>query len=153
MKYFAVFAMFLALSAVGGGRSVASDASGTMSIVNAFLDAFNKADTKGIAATCTSPAFVLDDFPPHTWSGATACGDWANAFVAFAKAQVFTDNAVTVGKPLYDAVTGDRAYVVLDATYTYKDHGKPVKEAGVWTLVLKKTAAGWRIAAWAWADH
>jgi len=28
-----------------------------------------------------------------------------------------------------------------------------VAEAGVFTLVVKRTAAGWRITSWAWADH
>jgi hypothetical protein len=51
-------------------------------------------------------------------------------------------------------VNGSRAYVVVPATYTYKQHGKPVTEDGsVWTLVLQKSGADWKIAGWSWGQH
>ena len=51
-------------------------------------------------------------------------------------------------------VTGDRAYVVVPATYTYKQKGKPVTESdAVWIFAMQKLASGWRIAGWAWAQH
>jgi hypothetical protein len=66
-----------------------------------------------------------------------------------------TDLPVAIGErraPI--AVTGDRAYVVVvSATSTYKQKGKPVTQSGsVWTCALQKLAGGWRIAAWAWSD-
>ena len=48
-------------------------------------------------------------------------------------------------------ITADRAYVVVPATYSYKEKGPPVTEPGsIWTLALKKGEAGWRITGWAW---
>jgi hypothetical protein len=59
-----------------------------------------------------------------------------------------------LGKPWQVQVHGDRAYVVVPATYTYKQRGKAETESGsIFTLALKKVAAGWRITAWAWAAH
>jgi ketosteroid isomerase-like protein len=51
-------------------------------------------------------------------------------------------------------VDGDRAYVVAPATYTYKQHGKTMKEAhAVFTAALRKTDTGWRFSAWTWSKH
>ena len=135
-------------------RAVASDAADVMATVRQFVNGFNTGDMKSAAAACDSPAFVIDDFPPHAWAGATACADWARAYAASVRDAGITGGIVTMGTPLHDDVTGDRAYVVVPTTFAYKLHGKPVVETGAeWTLALKKTAAGWRIEAWAWAKH
>jgi hypothetical protein len=62
-----------------------------------------------------------------------------------------TDESVTLSKPRHIDITADRAYVVVPATYSYKEKGTLVKEPGsIWTLALKKDEAGWRITGWAW---
>jgi len=59
---------------------------------------------------------------------------------------------VTLGKPLHANVTGDSAYVVVPANMTFKIHGKQITQSGaIFTMALRKSADGWRIAAWAWA--
>jgi hypothetical protein len=68
--------------------------------------------------------------PPYAWQGATACADWANDFDAFNKKDGITDPIATLGKPRHVDITGDRAYVVVPATYTYKQNGKKVTESG-----------------------
>ena len=73
------------------------------------------------------------------WQGATACSDWWNDIDAFNKKSGITDPNVAPGKPRHADVTGDRAYVVVPTTYTYKQNGKPVTESGaVWTLAFYK---------------
>ncbi|MBV8149648.1 MAG: nuclear transport factor 2 family protein [Candidatus Eremiobacteraeota bacterium] len=124
-----------------------------MGTVQQYVDAFNAGDAKGEAALCTSPAAIIDDFPPHAWHGPTACADWAKDFVTMTSASGSSDQRVTLLRPWHVTVDGPTAYVVNPTTYTYKLHGKPTKEMGVWTLALRKTAAGWRIASWAWADR
>jgi ketosteroid isomerase-like protein len=127
--------------------------SGVMATVHQFIDGFNKGDLKRAVAACAPSAFIIDDFPPHLWQG-SACADWARDLGTASKSAGITNGIVTLGKPWQVAVTGDRAYVVVPATYTYKQHGKPVTESGsVLTVVLKRGAAGWRITAWAWAQH
>jgi ketosteroid isomerase-like protein len=132
----------------------APHAAGAMSAVYRWVDAFNRGDVMGTAAVCTSPSSVIDDFAPHVWQGPTGCADWAHAYAALAKSQSLTDGVVKLGAPWQAAVTGDRAYVVVPATFTYKLHGKPVTESGaVLTVALRRIGSGWRIAAWAWAAH
>jgi len=125
-----------------------------MATVHQFVDGFNKGDAKTLLAACAPRASIIDDFPPHEWQGPTACADWSNAYDAAAKKDGITAGIVTMGTPWHVDVTGDRAYVVVPVTYTYKQNGKPVTESGsVFTVALKKIAAGWRLTGWAWSQH
>jgi len=136
------------------GPAGASEKNDVMATVRQFIDGFNKGDTKSLVAACASPASIIDDFPPHAWQGATACSDWATAFEAEVKKDAITDSIVTLGKPRHVDVTGDRAYVVVPASYKYREHGKPVSETGsTFTVALQKGPAGWLIAGWAWSKH
>src|SRR5579863_2864087 len=131
--------------------AAASPGSDAFATVSTFTDDFNKGNVKGALALCTPSAAVIDEFPPHTW---TSCAAWASALDAAAKAAGDTDQVVKLRTPWHTDVTGSVAYVVVPTDYTYKEHGKPMAEHGsVWTLVLKKTAAGWRITSWCWAKH
>ncbi len=119
--------------------------------IHQFLNAFNKGDMKTAAAACASPALVIDEFPPHAWQGPNACMDWSKDFESNAKASGITEPVVKILKVNSSTVTGDRAYVVTTSSYHWKEKGKPMKEsASKWTFALEKTAAGWRIAGWAW---
>jgi len=122
--------------------------------VHQFVDGFNKGDMKMMLAVCAEQTSILDEFPPHEWHGAGACAKWASDFDADAKKNGITDGAVTLSNPSHVDVTGDRAYVVVPANYSFKLKGKPVSEAGsIITLALVKSAGGWRITGWAWAKH
>ena len=133
--------------------ALADDKTDVLAAVKAYVDDFNKGDTAAASALCTGQAAIIDDFAPHIWQGAAACADWAAALEAFAKAQGITDPKVTVGKPKALSTTGDRAYAVLPAHYTYRQHGKPVNEPGLFTFALQKRDAGWRIAGWSWGSE
>ncbi len=136
------------------GSAAASEQIAVMATVHQFVDGFNKGDVKSALAACASPASIIDDIPPHEWHGPTACSDWSSAYNANAKKNEITDGIVTLGTPWHVDVTGGRAYVVVPVTYTYKQKGIPVTESGsIFTVALKKVAAGWRITAWAWAQH
>jgi hypothetical protein len=140
--------------ACGAGAAQASAASDAMATVNRFIADFNSGNTNAGLELCDSSVSIIDDFPPHVWRGDTACVDWANAYAAEAKKDGITDGVVRLGTPWHVDVTGNRAYVVAPATYTYKQHGAPVTESGsVFTVALHKTVAGWRITGWAWAQH
>ncbi len=151
----AVLAVAMAFAVVCAPKpAAASDSSDVMSAINKAVAAFNKGDMKTWTASCASPSSVIDDFPPHEWQGANACADWANSYAAFSKENGITGGMVTLGTPWHVAVTGDRAYVVTPASYTYKENGKPMKESGsTFTLALKKTAAGWLFTGWVWGQH
>jgi ketosteroid isomerase-like protein len=145
----AVLASLLAVS-----PAMASDKSDVWAEVHQFADAVNKGDPKLLLAQCGALTSIIDDFAPHLWQGATACADWAKSFGDWAKQNSVTDAAVTLHRPLHVDITGDRAYVVAEADFTYKEKGKRKADRGsAWTMVLQKSGTGWQILGWAWADR
>jgi ketosteroid isomerase-like protein len=138
--------------AVWAGAAAATDKSDVMAVVHQYVDGLNKGDTKSALAACADHALIIDDFPPHVWDGESACTKWAGDFDAVLKQAQMTDAVVTLGKTRHLDVTGDRAYVVLAASLTYKLAGKPMQTTGsLWTFALQKSTPGWRITGWAWA--
>jgi ketosteroid isomerase-like protein len=123
-----------------------------MATVRQYIDYFNKGDVKAMAATCDLPMSILDGLPPHAWQGPTACEDWHSDVMAAGEREGATGYIVTLGEPWHLDITGDRAYVVVPSTMTFKVHGEQVTQSGsIFTVALRKLAAGWRITAWAWA--
>jgi ketosteroid isomerase-like protein len=134
--------------------AVAQDNSAVIARIHQFVDAFNHGDTKAMVAASADQVSIIDEFPPHSWSGAGAIAKWMSDYDADAKKNGITDGVVTIGSPRHIDVTADRAYVVVPSDYTYKQNGKVVKETGsIFTVVLQKSAAGWRIVAWSWANN
>jgi ketosteroid isomerase-like protein len=122
--------------------------------VKQYMDAVDKGDMKAMLDECGAQTSIIDEFPPHLWQGTTGCADWANDFVAFSKKNNMTDEAVTLGRPLHVDVNGDRAYVVAEAKYTFKQNGKRTTERGaLWTVALQKIGTNWRITGWTWSRH
>ena len=144
--------MVLAIVMAASGSAAASEQSNVMVPIHQFADGFNKGDVKSALAACADETSIIDEFPPHEWHGAGACAKWADDYVANAAKEGITDGVVTLGKPRHVDVSGDRAYVVVPANYTFRQKGKAVKETtATMTLALHKGAAGWRITGWSWA--
>ena len=143
---FAIAFVFASLS-----TALASTAD-PMAAVRQYVADFNKGDVKAMAATCAAPTSILDGLAPHVWQGPTACADWYRDVIAAGEREGATGYFVTLGKPWHVDVTGDRAYVVVPATMTFRVHGQQVMQSGsIFTVVLRKLAEGWRITGWAWA--
>ena len=120
--------------------------------VRRYIDAFNNGDAKAMAAYFVVPGSILDGMAPHLWTGPTAAEDWYRDVLVEAEHHGASDYFVTLGNPLHANATGDSAYVVVPASMTFKIHGKQVTQSGaIFTIALRKSADGWRIAAWAWA--
>jgi len=134
------------------GWALASDKTDVMAVVKQWNDGFNTGDTKSALAACADQTSIIDDVPPHEWHGAGGCSKWMNDADAFFKKNEMTDLVSTLGKPRHVNVTGDRAYVVVLSALTYTEKGKPVKATATVTMSLQKTASGWRITGWSWAD-
>ena len=120
MKLFMLFGavVVVGMSAAAGAATPAAEA---MVPVRAFIDSFNKGDTKAAAAQ-TSPdgMSIIDEITPFTWSGPKAFDTWGKALDDSDKAAGNTDALITDGKPIRVEVSADRAYVVLPAVYTFK---------------------------------
>jgi len=140
-----------AVAVLVAGPAGANEKTDVMVPVHQFVDGFNKGDIKSALAACAEQTSIIDEFPPHEWHGAGACSTWANDYDADAKKNGITDGIVTLGNPRHVDITGDRAYVVVPANFTYKQKGKPAKETGsMLTISLQKTSVGWRMTGWAW---
>ena len=131
---------------------MASEAEQVVTIVREYIDAFNCADVKAMAAHFAVPGSILDGLAPHVWHGPTACEDWYRDVLVAAEHEGATDYLITLGTPRHANVTGDNAYVVSPATMTFKVHGKQITQSGAFfTTALRKLGDGWRIVSWAWA--
>jgi ketosteroid isomerase-like protein len=147
--FLALFIIILASVPAG-----ASEKTDVMATVHQFVDGFNKGDTKATAAVCTDQMSIIDEFPPHEWHGAGAMTQWLLDYDADAKKKGISDGNLTLKSPRHIDITGDRAYVVVPANYTFKMAGKLVRESGsMFTLALQKVDGGWRITGWAWSKH
>ena len=139
------------VGALAAGPALAAEKDDVMAPINQFVNGFNKGDVKSALATCAEQTSIIDEFPPHEWHGAGACATWAKDFDADAKKNGVTDGVVALGKPRHVDVSGDRAYVVVPASYSYKVKGKRMKESNsMMTLALQKGAGGWLIVGWTW---
>lgn len=120
-------------------------------VIQRYVDAFNRGDLEAMAAAFGSPATILDGMAPHIWHGPNAPRDWFKAALVEGEQHSVSDYLITLGKPLHDNVTQDDAYVVVPASFSYKVRGQPVLQKGAFlTVVLHRSAEGWRMKAWAW---
>ena len=133
--------------------SAVIDTLSVMKPVHEFVASFNKGDATTSDAGCAHVTSIVDDFPPHEWYGADACRMWMQSYRDYTTAHGLADMIITLGDPRHVDVSGDRAYVVVPASYTIEVHGKLVhKTNSIVTFALQKGAATWHLTGWAWAD-
>jgi ketosteroid isomerase-like protein len=141
----------LALMLAGGVAIAASPGDDAMATIHTFIDAFNKGDIKTAAATHEPDAAIIDEMPPHQWHGPGAFQAWVGALMKSAADAGQTDQQAVLGRTIRVQVDGDTAYVVMEATFTYEEHGKPVAEPAQIVCSLRQDAGTWKISAWAWS--
>lgn len=138
------------LSLFAFGPAMAADAQ-LMAPVKQFMDSFNKGDAKTAeAAHASGGVAIIDEVSPHVWQGPAAFKAWAAALEADAKAKGQTEQSVTLGEPTREEVSGDRAYLVVPAVYSFKEKGVAMREEAQMTFALQKGAADWKITGWSW---
>jgi ketosteroid isomerase-like protein len=143
--------LVIAMALVSASSSL-SQTTDPMAAIRQYIESFNKGDMKGMSAACANPASILDGMAPHSWQGPTACEDWYKDVLAEGEKEGATGYVVTLGNPQVLDVKGDRAYVVLPATMSFKYKGIQITQTGAtWTVALRRLDNGWRITAWAWS--
>jgi hypothetical protein len=136
-----------------GNTSAVIDTLAVMKPVREFVASFNKGDATTSDAGCAHVTSIIDDVPPHEWHGAHACQMWMQSYRDYTVANGLADMIITLGDPRHVDVAGERAYVVVPASYTIEVHGKLVhKTNSVVTFALEKGATAWHLTGWAWAD-
>jgi ketosteroid isomerase-like protein len=131
-----------------GSNALASDTTDVKAAIRHLIADSNSGNDAAFADDLTEPALFIDEYAPFHWRGAK--DGWLNAFNVYNK-----DNAVTAAKTTIQAfrhvnVGEGRAYVVLKSLYTYKQHGKPMKEPGEEVFTLTKASGSWLVDGYAW---
>ena len=119
--------------------------------IHAFIDSFNHGDAAAArAAHSSGDVSIIDEVPPFRWQGRDAFKAWSDDLAADATKNGITDQWVALGDVVRQESAGDRAYVVVQAVYTFKQNGTPMREAAQMTFALRKEGDSWRIAGWTW---
>jgi hypothetical protein len=142
-------AVLLFVSATAGATT--PDAQ-LMAPIQKFIDGFNKGDSAAAAAThsATADLTIIDEVPPYLWNGPQAFQAWSADLGADSKKNGITDESVAISAATRVETSGDGAYVVVPAVYSFKERGVAMREAAQMTFVLKKGPGGWLIHAWTW---
>ena len=115
-----------------------------------FVEAFNKGDVVTAAATMVDKVTIADEVAPFHWRGKDAFASWGKDYDIDAKAKGITDPSVTIAAPTREIVTATAAYVIVPATYRFKQKGVKMVEVAQMTFTLEKGAGGWKINGWTW---
>jgi len=119
--------------------------------IKQFIDSFNTGDAKAAAAAHMEKGLmIIDEVPPFVWHGHDAFKSWSDALASHDTKLGITDQIVTLSAATRVETDADRAYAVVPAVYTFKQKGVAMREVAQMTFALRKVAAGWRIAGWAW---
>jgi len=147
-------AFVLAATTMAARPAAASDETDVLAVVNDYNAALNKGDIAAAGKDSGDQLSIIDEFAVYHWQGPAALAGWAGDYAAWAKANSVTPGLVALGKPWHVEISGEHAYAVIPATYTYVKAGaKVVEDGSVWTFALEKSAAGWRIVSWAWGER
>jgi ketosteroid isomerase-like protein len=119
--------------------------------IHQFIDAFNKGDGKTAGAThLAAGVTIIDEVPPYIWQGPKAFETWAADLTKNDAAAGITDEKVTLGAVTREVVSPDTAYVIVAATYTFKQKGVAMREPAQMTFALRRDSGAWKIAGWSW---
>ena len=119
--------------------------------IHQFIDAFNKGDGKTAGAThLAAGVTIIDEVPPYIWQGPKAFETWAADLTKNDAAAGITEEKVTLGAVTREVVSPDAAYVIVAATYSFKQKGVAMREPAQMTFALKKDSGVWKIAGWTW---
>ena len=152
MRYVARGVMICVLVGMGSAAQAQAIDPQVVAPINKFIEAFNKGDMAGAAATHSSKGdiVIIDEVPPFLWRGAKALQAWGGDLEVEAKQRGLTDQKVTLSAPTRAEIHGDAAYVVVPAVYTFNEKGVAMRETAQMTFSLQKDAKGWLIDAWTW---
>ena len=122
-----------------------------MSTVDGVIAAANANDISRLNSFFTQDAVLIDEFAPFVWKGPNAGARWWGELDAMNAASHISNVHIAVQQVTQSNVTRGHAYVVLHLVITWRDHGKPWRESGLWALTLHTGSASWKIATASWA--
>jgi len=135
--------------------ALASNETEVLSRVQQTIDAANRNIDAALASNFTPSVVLVDDLAPYVFRGpaADAILEWSNVYGADSAKNSITDFSMKLLKPKRVEVSGDRAYIVLPAVYSFKQRLKPMQKRGTITATLERLDKKWLIATWSWAGQ
>lgn len=124
--------------------------SGPMVAVRRFVAGFNDDDVEEMQASCLAETSIVDDFPPHEWSGIGAATSWYRDMAAMATGYGMSDWSVLLDEPRHVAESDAHAYVVVPVVVRWLQEGAEVERTGFFTAALREVEERWSISAFAW---
>lgn len=148
MKMFALAAGAALLVAVPAAAAPVDDA---VAAVTTTLDKFNGGDVAAFIAAHRDGAVIIDEFAPFAWGGSGSVQAWLESYSKDATARKISDGRVDYEKPVQANSDGSSAYIVLPATYRFKQAGKAMAGKGSMTFVMVKIGKEWKISSWTYS--
>jgi ketosteroid isomerase-like protein len=143
------WAVALSLTVVS---AAAADPADALAVIRKFNGAANGDDRAAYASYCAPDITFVDHVPPYVFRGPTACQDEWDAVLAWiTREKIAVTDYSSLGDPAFVDETPDRVYAVYPATAALSRRGKRQIERGLWTFVVRREPAGWRIASVTWS--
>lgn len=122
-----------------------------MVAVRRFVEGFNLDDVDLAQGACLEVTSVIDDFPPHLWTGHRATTRWYSEMSEWAAEYGMSDWSLTLGEPRHVIVSDRDAYVAVSVAARWSEDGTPAERTGSLAVALREPPDGWRISALAWS--
>src|SRR5690349_20151209 len=119
--------------------------------VTTIIDKFNGGDVKAWVGAQADDTLIVDEFAPHSWSGAGSAKRWLDAYMKDSQANGVSGGRVDYGKPLQATSDGTTAYLVLPTTYRFVQKGAKMAEPSSMTFVMKRDGKDWKITSWTYS--
>jgi hypothetical protein len=78
---------------------------GPMVAVRQFVEGFNNENIDLAQAACDDETSIIDDFPPHEWTGRGATTRWYRDMARMGAEYSMSDPSVTLGEPRHVLVS------------------------------------------------
>jgi hypothetical protein len=129
-------------------QALSSDETEVLSRMHQTIDAANRNIDTALASNFMPSVVLVDDLAPYVFQGpaADAILEWTNAHGADSVKNSITDFSMQLLKPRRVEVSGDRAYIVLPAVYSFKQRLRPMQKRGTITATLERLDKKWLIA-------
>ena len=127
-----------------------STENGPIAAVRQFVEGFNGDNIDLAQAACADDTSIIDDFPPHEWTGHLATTRWYRDMARMSTENGMSDPSVMLNEPRHVTVSEGHAYLVVPIHVRWLQDGTPKETTGFMTLALREGTEGWRISAFTW---
>lgn len=149
---FALIVLFVALTGCAvAARATSAPPAGVIATVNGLVAACNADNASRVNSYFTPNAWLSDEVPPFTWSGANPGLRWWDSVDVANMQGHITNLHASVGSIKFWSVNGSSAYVVVPLTITVHTGSRVGHENGLWALTLANGGGSWKVTSASWA--